>query len=304
MTDAIAKDPPDTNWQPLPFRTSDGLNLHARHYAAENSNRRDVLCLAGLTRNARDFHVLASALASGHDARNVYAIDMRGRGGSDFDPNYRNYAILVEMFDVQDFMTTYGLHGVALIGTSRGGLIGMGLAASQPTRIGAVVLNDIGPVIDRDGLLRISGYVGKTPTPASWDEAAKMCKKACLETFPDVSDREWLAVARQWFNEAGGRPAAGYDPEIAKVFNETKDGIPELWPQFTALAKFPCLTIRGALSDLLTATTLTQMADRHPDFASHVVPGQGHAPLLRDRETISVIEAFLRRTDASAHTPN
>ena len=294
---ATETDTANASWQSLAFRTGDGLRLHARCYRARGSTRRPALCLAGLTRNARDFHVLASALSTGPEARDVYAVDMRGRGGSDHDSDHRNYTILVEMSDVQDFMTTFGLHDVALIGTSRGGLIAMGLAALQPTRIGAVVLNDIGPVIDKDGLARIAAYVGKTPTPASWEEAGAMCEKACRASFQGISDVEWIAVARQWFNEVDGRPAPGYDPDIAKVFNAAKSGIPELWPQFDALRRVPCLTLRGALSDLLTDETLSRMAARHPDFEAYTVPRQGHAPLLRDEESIAVISRFLARSD-------
>src|SRR5690606_914696 len=119
------------------------------------SRLRPVLCLAGLTRNSRDFHDIAMALSSGENARDVYALDCRGRGRSQHDPDWRNYSIPVEVLDVQDLITLRGLEKTAIIGTSRGGLISMALAAAQPTIIGAVVLNDIGPVIERDGLTRI-----------------------------------------------------------------------------------------------------------------------------------------------------
>lgn len=292
--DRISRQP----WQSLRMTTQDGLTLHARYYPASGSHRRTAVCLAGLTRNARDFSVIAPALASGPDARDVYCLDMRGRGESDRDPDWRNYSILVEIFDVQDFMTARGLHDVALIGTSRGGFIGMGLAATQPSRLGAVVLNDVGPVIDKAGLSRIAGYVGRTPTPGSWQEAADQCKRLAGRDFPEIGDDEWLEIARQWFDETSdGRPASGYDPAIAKTFADLAKGIPELWPQFEALKRYPVLTLRGELSDLLTESTVAKMAERHPKFRSHTVPKQGHAPLLRDDATIGAIKSFLSEHD-------
>ncbi|MEM7776701.1 MAG: alpha/beta hydrolase [Pseudomonadota bacterium] len=303
-------DTPDTcdtttaSWLPIHMTTQDGLRLSGRHYPAPRSSRRAVVCLAGLTRNVRDFDVVAAALSSGPHARDVYCLDMRGRGGSDHDTDWRNYTVLVEMFDVQDFMTVFGLHDVALIGTSRGGLIGMGLAATQPTRLGAIVLNDIGPVIEPSGLARISGYVGQTPVPATWNEAVALCRKLAGPDFPDVGDAEWAAVARQWFNEENGHPAVSYDPDLAKSFLESKSGIPDLWPLFGALKRVPCLTLRGALSDLFSEATLDAMAQKHPRFRSHTVPQQGHAPLLRDPETIEVISTFLVSADlTSANSP-
>ena len=134
----------------------DGLRLYARHYGVPGSIRRPLVCLAGLTRNSRDFHDLASALARpDENGRDVFAIDCRGRGRSQHDANWKNYSILVELNDVLDFMTMRGLNRAAVIGTSRGGLITMLMAALRPNALGAVVLNDIGPVIEREGLARI-----------------------------------------------------------------------------------------------------------------------------------------------------
>ena len=139
------------------YTSRDGLRLHARRYPASGGtgrHARPALCLPGLTRNGRDFHDLAVALSKrSHTPRTVYTIDYRGRGLSDFDPDWRNYALQTEMLDVIDFITLRGLHDAALIGTSRGGLITMLLASTQPTAIGAAVLNDIGPVIEHEGCL-------------------------------------------------------------------------------------------------------------------------------------------------------
>lgn len=289
---------PTVAWADINFTARDGLRLYARHYPAPGSRLRPVLCLAGLTRNSRDFHDIAMALSSGEKARDIYALDCRGRGRSQHDPDWRNYSVPVEMLDVQDLITLRGLDKPAIIGTSRGGLISMALAAVQPTVIGAVVLNDIGPMIERDGLIRIAGYVGNTPLPTSWEDAAKIVAELNRHAFPAVSEDQWMEVARQWFNEAGGHPAPGYDPNIARSFSSTDEPVPSLWPQFGALAPAPLLVIRGENSDILSAATVQQMRARHPQCASLTVPGQGHAPLLKDAETIAAIAGFLADVDA------
>lgn len=275
----------------------DGLRLHARCYEAPGSRRPPVLCLAGLTRNSRDFHHLAVALSTGPQARTVWALDSRGRGHSERDRNWRNYTIPNEAQDVIDLAVVAGLHGATIIGTSRGGLIAMVLAAAQPAIIGAVVLNDIGPVIERDGLARIAGYVGRMPVPATWQEAAEIVAGMSRRQFPDVTPDRWALVARAWYNDNDGRPVAGYDRAIARSVSVTAAPIPALWPQFLGLASVPMLAIRGENSDILSAATLAEMQRRHPDCATLLVPREGHAPLLMDRLSITAIGQFLAAVD-------
>jgi len=281
------------------IRVHDGLEIYGRHYQAPGSKRRPLVCLAGLTRNSRDFHDLAVALSGGGDqARPVYTVDTRGRGMSEFANDWRQYAVPVEMLDVQDFMASQQLHGAAVLGTSRGGLIAMVMAAAQPSLIGTVILNDIGPVIAREGLMRISGYVGKERPPVSWESAAQRIAAAERDSFPDLSDTDWSAIAHQRFNEQDGTPAPGYDPEIRRTFAMLSDGpVPELWPQFMALKHAPCLVLRGELSDLLTEKTVAAMVQRHPNCRSHVIARQGHAPTLTDTSSISVVKEFLLAQD-------
>lgn len=285
-------------WKDIFFSARDGLRLYARHYPAPGSRLRPVLCLAGLTRNSRDFHALAVALSTGEAARDEYTLDYRGRGRSAYDTDWRNYSVAVEMLDVQDLVTLAGLEKPAIIGTSRGGLITMALAAAQPGAIGAVVLNDIGPVIERDGLTRIAGYVGNTPLPTSWEDAARLVAELNRRAFVAVPEEDWAEIARQWFNDDKGYPAPGYDPALAKSFSSADGPIPDLWPQFAGLSRVPLLVIRGENSDILSETTVQQMRTRHPRCATLTVPGQGHAPLLRDASTIAAIAAFLREADA------
>ena len=289
-------------WRDIHFSARDGLRLYARHYPAPGSVRRPVLCLAGLTRNGRDFHHLATALARpGESVRDVYTLDSRGRGGSEHDRNWRNYSLLVELNDALDFMTMKGLDGAGIIGTSRGGLIAMLMAVLRPCALAAVVLNDIGPVIERDGLARIAAYVGRIPLPADWEEAASLVREMNKRHFPAVAAEDWVEVARAWFNDDNGLPAPGYDPNIRKAASVMNGPMPELWPQFGALANIPVLAIRGESSDILSARTLQEMHARHPRLETFTVPGQGHAPLLMDDPTITAIAAFLERADADAH---
>jgi pimeloyl-ACP methyl ester carboxylesterase len=263
-----------------------------------------VLCLAGLSRNSRDFHPLATALAApGAAARDVYTLDSRGRGLSQHDPDWRNYSLLVELNDALDFITTKGLHGAAVIGTSRGGLIAMMMAVLRPSAVGAAVLNDIGPVIESEGLARIVAYVGRMPVPCDWEEAARVVCEMNKRQFPLVSPADWAEQARAWFNEANGLPVLGYDPNIAKALSRTDGQIPELWPQFGALANVPVLAIRGENSDILSTKTLSEMRTRHPRLDVFNVRGQGHAPLLKDAPTVSAIQGFLMRCDREAPAP-
>lgn len=285
------------------FTSRDGLKLYARHYPAQQptGTLRPVVCLPGLTRNGRDFHDFAVAVSTHASApRDVYTVDYRGRGQSEWDKDWKNYAVPVETFDVVDFMTSEGLTDAAIVGTSRGGLVAMVLAAIQPRLMGVCVMNDIGPVIDRKGLTRIAAYVGRMPLPRTWKEASQIVADMSRKAFPSVPEGEWEAVARQWFNERNGRPAPGYDPKLANAMSVLDKPAPALWPQFEALKRVPLLVIRGEKSDILSQDTMDAMMRRHPAFAAHTVKGQGHAPLLRDAASISVVRSFFDLADARA----
>ncbi len=276
----------------------DGLKLHVAHWPAPATTARPVLCLPGLTRNGRDFSDIAAALNSGSNPREVFALDARGRGLSDRDPNWKNYSIPTETQDVIDVMTALGLHDAAILGTSRGGLVAMILAAIQPSLVGSVALNDIGPVIERAGLVRIAGYVGRLPLPHSWDDATRMTGDVSRKAFPAVPEETWSRVARAWFNEKNGKPTPGYDPNLSRSFSTTAATPPALWAQFGALKHSTVLVVRGETSDLLSAETVALMQARHPNCASLVVKGQGHAPLLMDKPSIEAIRGFFDDADA------
>ena len=288
------------NWHDIFFTSQDGLRLYARFYPAPSSGRRPVLCLPGLARNSRDFHTLASFLSdpSSAQARDVLAIDWRGHGRSQWDANSRNYALETQMQDALDLLTIAGAPGVIMIGSCWGGLVAMMTACLRPSAIGAVVLNDIGPVIEREGLVRMAALLGRVPLPATWDEATQLVRDINVRSFPAIPEPHWSEIARQWFNEDHGYPMPGYDPKLASTLSLVDGPMPSLWPQFDALARMPAMAIRGEHSDLLSQATLGAMRLRHPDLTSLTVRGQGHAPYLRDRATLVAIADFLRRADS------
>lgn len=287
----------------------DGVKLYGRHYPRGDASKRDdhkdrrpVLCLAGLTRNSRDFNVLALALSQhATTPRDVFTLDMRGRGRSEFDKDWRNYSVPLEAQDVIDFMAMQELEGAGIVGTSRGGLITMALAAMQPSRLGAVVLNDIGPVIERDGLIRIAGYVGKIPHPKTWAEATTIVQQLTKRDFPKLTDAGAEQFARQLYNDDNGKPARSYDSKLANALAALKGPLPVLWPQFDAMRHVPMMVIRGGNSDLLSEKTVDDMQRRHPRLTRLTVPDEGHAPLLSDAPTITAIADFFAQYDDDRH---
>jgi pimeloyl-ACP methyl ester carboxylesterase len=293
-------EPDDELWRDITYASFDNLKLCVRHYQAPDAKVRSAICLPGLTRNARDFHTLATYLSKHAERpRDVYCFDYRGRGRSQYDRNWRNYVPYIELLDILDFLTIHGLHKVAIIGTSRGGLIAMLMAAVRPTAMGPVVLNDIGPVIETRGLARIIGYVGRMPTPRSWPDAVMILREMNERAFPAVTDAQWEEMARDVFDERKGKPVRAYDRRLARAMGsiDLSRPIPDLWPQFIALGHVPALVLRGANSDVLSADTLEAMVERHPNLRTLTVPDQGHAPLLKEQNTVEAIGSFLAAND-------
>lgn len=287
-------------WRDITYASFDDLKLYVRHYPAPDTKLRSVVCLPGLTRNARDFHYLATYLSKHPEKpRNVYCLDYRGRGRSQYDRNWRNYVPFIELLDTLDFLTIYGLHKVGIVGTSRGGMIAMLMAALRPTAMGPVVLNDIGPVIETRGLARIIGYVGRMPVPKTWADAAMILREMNERAFPYFSETQWEEMAREVFDERKGRPARAYDRRLARALGtiDLSRPVPDLWPQFIALGHVAALVIRGANSDVLSAETLEAMVERHPNLRTLTVPDQGHAPVLKEPGTVEAIGSFFAAND-------
>jgi len=287
-------------WRDIFYSSFDDLRLHARHYPAPDERFRSIICLAGLTRNARDFHTLATYLSTHPEKpRNVYCLDYRGRGLSQHDPNWRNYVPYIELLDTLDFLTVQGLHQVGIVGTSRGGIITMLMAALRPTAMGPVVLNDIGPFIETRGLARIVNYVGRMPVPKTWADAVTIMREINGRGFPDFTDAQWDEMARGIFEERKGRLALSYDRKLAKAIGsvDLSRPFPDMWPQFVALGQVPVFVLRGEHSDLLSAETLEEMVERHPNLRTMTVPEHGHAPLLQEQATVEAIDGFFAVND-------
>ncbi len=280
----------------------DGLRLHARCYGSRSRPALPVVCLPGLSRTAADFEALALALANDKtQPRWVVALDYRGRGDSDYDRDPANYNLHVELADVLAVITALEALPAIFIGTSRGGILTMLLAVARPTAIAGAVLNDIGPVIEPQGLMRIKGYVGKLPQPRNFEDAAEVLRRLFDAQFPKLTAADWLAGAHRAFKEQNGALVPTYDVNLAK----TMEGVnfekppPPLWKEFDALAGVPVMVIRGANSDILSAATVEAMRARRRHMETLEVPDQGHAPLLAEPETIARIAEFVARCDGT-----
>jgi pimeloyl-ACP methyl ester carboxylesterase len=276
------------------YTSQDGLRLFARDYGDRLSPRTPAVCLPGLTRNSKDFEALATRLAA---TRRVLCPDFRGRGRSQYCETWSDYTPPNEMFDTFDLMAAAGIHQAVFIGTSRGGIVTMLMAAQRPNTIRAAVLNDIGPELAPEGIARIAGYAGLMEAPPTWTEAAIRLRMMNEREFPSLTNEEWYAFARRSFAEENGAPAIDYDPKIGvamrKGLQAAGGQAPAMWPQFGALSHVPVLVIRGENSDLLTAETVARMAARHPDLQSVTVKDRGHAPFLDEPEASAAIDAFL-----------
>lgn len=286
------------------FTTSaDGLRLRARTIGPADGIALPVLCLPGLTRTAEDFDIVARALADdSQNPRRVVAIDYRGRGRSDFDPNPANYSVPNETTDVLALANAAGITRAILLGTSRGGLISMVIAATRPELPAGIILNDIGPELDITGLMKIKGYLVPRVTPQTWSEAVAGLQRLFGSVFPALTEADWMAWAHRAFRQdADGRLVRTYDPGLAHTFDSISPETPPppLWELFDQMAKVPLLSIRGELSDLLARECVAEMKRRRPDMETCDVPLQGHAPLLADATTIERIKDFCRRCDGA-----
>lgn len=290
----------DEGYRSLFISAGDGLKLHARDYGPLGGPLAPVVCLPGLTRNAIDFHDLALAFSKGARPRRVLALDYRGRGLSEHDKDWRRYDVQVELDDLLQVLAATNTPEAVFVGSSRGGLITMALGAARPAAIKGVVFNDIGPVIEPQGLVRIRGYVGKMPKPRDFDEAIAVLKTVSGRQFPALDDDGWRKMAEGVWRSRNGKLELSYDPALMKGLEalDFEKPLPALWPLFDTLRHAPILAIRGAHSDLLSGPTLAAMATRHPRCETLTVEGQGHTPLL-DGAVAERIVAFVDGIGAS-----
>jgi len=254
----------------------------------EAGTGKPVLALAGLTRNARDFDHVAPHLAGVRLIR----MDARGRGRSD-RAHPATYTVAQEAADVLVLLDHLGLDRVAVLGTSRGGLIALALAAMAPGRLSGVAFNDIGPEVGARGLDVIEGYLGRRPAQATWAEAAEARARAWT-AFRDVPMARWLAEVQGQFEEREDGLHLRYDPALRETFLAARAlPVPDLWPLFDALAGLPLLCLRGSQSDILTRPTFAEMKRRRPDMIAVSVPGRGHVPFLDEPESLAGLRRWL-----------
>lgn len=268
------------------FGTADGTGLHFDDEGPRGG--KVILCLAGLTRTGLDFDYVAPHLG---DVRMI-RMDYRGRGRSDrADP--ATYTVAAEAADALALLDHLGIARAAVLGTSRGGLIAMLLAATAKDRLTGVCLNDIGPVIEPEGLAAIRDFIGLPPAQNTIEEAA-MARSRFMTGFAGVPMDRWRAEAAKHYREGPGGLSITYDPRLRDAFLAAFDAPPpDLWPVFDAMDGLPLALIRGANSDLLSAATAAEMRRRRPDMLHADVPGRGHVPFLDEPEAVDVIRAWI-----------
>ena len=276
--------------------SADGLRLHFRDYPGDSS-RAPVLCVPGLTRNARDFEDVAQRLAG---KRRVIAVDLRGRGESDPAPDPLSYVPPVYLQDLGALIVAQALPPVVLIGTSLGGLLAMLLSLTMRPALAGVLLNDVGPDLGAEGMARIRSYVGMAQSFASWDAAARAIAANHEGAFPDYTQQDWLAWAHRMCREADGAIVFDYDMRVAEPFKlPPPEPAFDLWPAFETLLGLPALLVRGERSDVLEAETASEMVRRVPTMEFLTLPRVGHAPTLEEPEAVMAIDRLLRQVDES-----
>jgi len=280
-------------WVDRYWNSADGLRLHYRDYDGPR-DRPPILCLPGLTRNARDFQPVADRLAG---EWRVLAVEFRGRGESQHDPNPGNYEPHTYAADLLKLLDQLGIADAVFFGTSLGGIVTMLMSRTDPERIAGALINDIGPVVEDDGIERLRIYVGKAAALGSWEEAAGAAALRNRIAFPDYTPEQWQVFARRLYIERpDGNIHADYDMAIADAFATSK-GTPDHdpWPLIDGLADKPVLIVRGETSDLFSTETAGRMLAALPKAELVTIPGIGHAPVLDEPEAVAGIDRLLAR---------
>jgi pimeloyl-ACP methyl ester carboxylesterase len=273
--------------------SKDEVRLHYRDYGGRD-DRPPILCIAGLTRNARDFEDVAERLAG--DWR-VIAINLRGRGESGYAKDPMSYAPLTYVQDVEALLAELAIDRYVAFGTSLGGIVSMLLASAGHEKLAGVLLNDVGPEIEPGGLSRIRSYVGRAATWPTWMHAARGVQDSNTDVYPNYGVEEWLAMAKRLYRlNSSGRLVLDYDMKIAEPFRVPgNEAGPDMWRTLDALKTVPTLILRGARSDVLSATTAEKMAARLDQAELVTIPDVGHTPVLTEPEAVAAIERLLDR---------
>jgi len=280
-------------WSDGYWNSEDGLKLHYRDYPG-SSDRPPIICIPGLTRNARDFEGVAERLSP---EWRVICVELRGRGESAYAKDAMTYVPTTYHRDLEALIPSLGLDKFVLFGTSLGGLITMLLAQADSSRIAGAMINDIGPVLEARGLNRIKGYVGRSQSWPTWLHAARYFAEAQHDVYPNWTLDQWLIFAKRLCKlSPAGRVVFDYDIRIAEPFKMPGgDTGFDLWEAFRSLRDVPLLVVRGGQSDLLTADSLDAMQAEMPLMKSVTVPDVGHAPTLDEPPVVEAVEDLLSR---------
>lgn len=286
-----------SRYSDLYWTTPDGMRLYARDYRPDKAtDALPVIAIHGLTRNSADFTKIAEILQD--QGRRVIAVDVRGRGKSGRAADPMTYVPPVYAGDIVALLDTQKIERAIFMGTSMGGLITMALAAIRPEAIAATILNDVGPEVAAEGLMRIAAYTGQPVVVNNWDDAVAYAKRINEVAFPHYGDADWQAFAQRLFVEnAHGIPTLAYDPDISAPIKAAGAGalVPDLWPLYRNLAQRPTLIVRGETSDLLSPAILERMLAEGEMARSVEVSGIGHAPMLDEPQALAAITAFLAK---------
>jgi pimeloyl-ACP methyl ester carboxylesterase len=284
------------HWHAAP----DGTRLFAREVGPHRPDQVPLLCLPGLTRNSSDFEPVFEIFGT---TRRVIAMDFRGRGKSDHAADPLTYRPDVELQDTLGFLDALRVERVAILGTSRGGIVGMLMAALAKNRMAGLFLNDIGCKLEAAGLLRIMGYVGTAQTYKSWNDVAKQTAQSAVG-FSGVSPKLWMAVVKRIYRESDDGIVQSHDLALSQTLPSvqavTEGKLPELWSLMSALSDLPFALLRGEGSDLLSVDTVARMAELVPDLVTTTVAGRGHVPFLDEPESVAAIQTWLERVDLSS----
>lgn len=273
--------------------SADGLRLHARDYRSDAAGA-PIVCLPGLTRNARDHHAFARDHAGD---RRVIAVDFRGRGESAYARDPMSYVPLTYVQDVEGMLREFAVDRFVAVGASLGGIVTMLLAAMRHGVVAGALLNDVGPDIEPAGLSRIRGYVGRQNALPTWMHAARAVQEANAAIYPGYALEDWLAMAKRLYRlNSAGRVVLDYDMKIAEPFRVPgNEAGPDMWKALTGLAHVPVLIVRGERSDVLSAATAERMVGELADAELATAPNVGHSPTLGEPELAEPIARFLAR---------
>ena len=268
------------------FTTSDGLSL----YYSDPGSGLPILCLAVLTRCSDDFCFVSPHLSD----HRVIMLDYRGRGRSDWAEDISTYSVPREAKDALELLDHLGIERCAVLGTSRGGMIAMFLAATAKSRLLGVALNDVGPELTSDGLGAIFDYLGVPPTERTWEDAA-VAREGQMVGFENVPHERWLQDVKNLFEQTAEGLHLRYDPQLREAVRHSfTQPSPDLWPLFDALDGLPLCVIRGANSDLLSTETVQKMFEKHPDMIKTEVPDRGHIPFLDEPEALEALRRWIK----------